>query len=94
MKTIDIAEMDQLSGYLQAVKDGEEIVIAEHSVPVARLVPAQKKSRDERVAELVASGAIKMPQQKMDWDKFFASPAGDVPYDVAVQAAIDSRGDR
>jgi len=27
----------------------------------------------------------------MDWDAFFAEDVGDVPHDIAVQAAIEGR---
>jgi hypothetical protein len=45
-------------------------------------------------ARLVAEGKLKLPERKMDWDEFFALPAGNVPRDVAVRALIESRGDR
>jgi hypothetical protein len=32
-----------------------------------------------------------LPLEEMDWDAFFAEPAGNVPHDVAVQAAIEGR---
>ena len=32
--------------------------------------------------------------QPMDWEAFWAMPRPNVPKDVAVQALIDSRGDR
>jgi prevent-host-death family protein len=40
MKTVNIGELkNQLSCYLQYVKNGEEIVIRDRSVPVARILP-------------------------------------------------------
>jgi hypothetical protein len=35
-----------------------------------------------------------MPEQEMDWEAFWAMPRPNVPHDIAVQAAMDGRGDR
>jgi prevent-host-death family protein len=95
MRTVNIGELkNQLSGYLQYVKNGEEVVIRDRSVPVARILPFRQGSRWEQEAQLVASGALKMPEQEMDWNEFFHSPAGDVSQEITVEAAIESRGDR
>src|SRR3954470_17172805 len=95
MKTVNIGELkNQLSGYLQYVRNGEEIVIRDRSVPVARILPFRHSAGWEREAQLVSSGALKMPEEEMDWDQFFLVPAGNVSREVAVQTAIDSRGDR
>jgi prevent-host-death family protein len=95
MRTVNIGELkNQLSSYLQFVRNGEEIVIRDRNVPVARILPFRDKAAWEHEAELVASGALKMPEKEMDWDLFFRSPAGNVSQEVAVRAAIDGRGDR
>jgi prevent-host-death family protein len=95
MRTVNIGELkNQLSGYLQYVKNGEEVVIRDRSVPVARILPFRQGSRWEQEAQLVASGALKMPEQEMDWNQFFQTPAGDVSQKIIAEAAIESRGDR
>ena len=97
MKTVNIGELkNQLSGYLQYVREGEEIVVRNRRVPIARILPFRRSSASEKEEQLVASGAMKMPEAEMDWDEFFRGDAGrgDVPRDTAVKAAIDSRGDR
>jgi len=94
MRTVNIGELkNQLSGYLQHVRNGEEIVIRDRSVPVARILPFRHGSVWEQEAQLVASGAMKMPEEEMDWELFFRDRTGDVSHKAAVQAAIDSRGD-
>ena len=94
MRTVNIGELkNQLSGYLQYVKKGEEIVIRDRSVPVARILPFRHSRGWEREAQLVASGALKMPEEAMDWKQFFSGPAGNVPREIAVEIAIESRGD-
>ena len=95
MRTVNIGELkNQLSGYLQYVKNGEEIVIRDRSVPVARILPFRHSSGWEQEEQLVASGALKMPEEEMDWNQFFLAPAGNLSRDTAVEAAIESRGDR
>ena len=43
MKTVSVAALkNQLSAYLHAVQEGEEVCITSHSRPVARLVPDKR----------------------------------------------------
>ncbi len=39
-------------------------------------------------------GALKMPEEEIDWGEFFLAPAGHVSRKAAVTAVIESRGDR
>jgi prevent-host-death family protein len=95
MRTVNIDELkNQLGGYLRYVRNGEEIVIRDRSVPVARILPFLHGSGWEQEAQLVASGAMKMPEEEMNWELFFGERPGYVSHEAAVQAAIDSRGDR
>ena len=83
MRTVNIGELkNQLSAYLQHVKNGEEIVIRDRSAGW------------DQEAQLVASGALKMPEEEMDWNQFFLAPAGNVSREIATEVTIDSRGDR
>jgi prevent-host-death family protein len=95
MKTINIGELkNQLSAYLQYVRAGEEIIVRDRNLPVARIVPYTAMSASEEEAYLVAAGRLKLPEQEMDWDAFWAMPRPNVAHDIAVQAAIESKGDR
>lgn len=95
MKTVNIGELkNQLSAYLQHVRDGEEVVICDRKVPIARILPFRQDSYSEQEAALVASGAMKMPEEQMDWEAYLLRKRGNVPHAVAVQAVIDGRGDR
>lgn len=95
MRTVNIGELkNQLSAYLQYVRAGEEIIVRDRNLPVARIVPYAPMSDSEEEAYLVASGQLKLPEQEMDWEAFWARPRASVPHDIAVQAVIDSRGDR
>jgi prevent-host-death family protein len=95
VKTVNIGELkNQLSAYLQYVRRGEEVIVKDRNKPVARILPFESESLSDVEARLVAEGKLKLPERKMDWDEFFALPAGNVPRDVAVRALIESRGDR
>lgn len=97
MRSVNIGELkNQLSGYLQYVRDGEEIVVRDRRVPIARILPFRGSLPAEKEAALVASGAMKMPEQEMDWDAFFGDDGarGTVSRDTSVKAAIEGRGDR
>jgi antitoxin (DNA-binding transcriptional repressor) of toxin-antitoxin stability system len=94
MRTVNIGQLkNQLSAYLQLVRNGEEVVVRDRDLPVARIVPYKGSLSDEE-AQLVASGAMTVPEQEIDWELFWSRPKANVPHDVAVQAVIDSRGDR
>ena len=45
-------------------------------------------------AQLVASDALKMPEETMDWTGFSLAPAGKVSREIAIEVALESRGDR
>lgn len=91
MKTVNIAELkNQLSAYLQYVRGGEEVIVRDRNLAIARIVPlGTDVSEEER--QLVASGAMKLPSGPIDWNEFWASRAGQVPRDVAVQAVLAER---
>ena len=92
MRTVNIGELkNQLSAYLQYVRNGEEVIVRDRNTPVARFLPIHTDSLSQHEAKLVASGAMTLPLEEMDWDAFFAEPVGNVPHDIAVQAAIEGR---
>lgn len=66
IKTIGIREMKaHLSGYLQEVKRGEELLISERGKAIARLVPvgapAEESKQHTALVKLALSGAIILP---------------------------------
>jgi len=95
MRTVNIGELrNQLSQYLRYVKRGEEVVVRDRNVPVARILPFDRTSISDEEAELVAEGKLRTPKKEMNWDEFFALPKGRVPRGVALKAVRESRGDR
>jgi antitoxin (DNA-binding transcriptional repressor) of toxin-antitoxin stability system len=97
MKSVNIGELrNSLSGYIQMVRNVEEVIVKDRNVPVDRIIPFPQHSISDKDARLVASGAMTLPQGEMDWDAFFQDSAGraNVSHDALVQAVIDARGDR
>jgi len=100
MRTVNIGVLkNQLSSYLRYVRNGEEVVVRDRNVPVARILPftVPLPAEGDYAAEeayLIATGKMTPAKGEMDWEAFWARPKGDVPHDIAVQATIDSRGDR
>jgi antitoxin (DNA-binding transcriptional repressor) of toxin-antitoxin stability system len=95
MRTVNIGKLkNELSAYLQYVRNGEEVVVKDRNVAVARILPFDRSSVSDEEARLVAEGKLKLPKREMDWDEFFSLPTGNVSHDVAVRAALEGRGDR
>jgi prevent-host-death family protein len=93
MRTVNIGELkNQLSAYLQYVRDGEEVVVKDRNVPVARILPIAADALAEHEAQLVASGAITLPRENMDWDELFSETVEEIPDEVIAEAVRESRG--
>ena len=94
MKTVNIGTLkNQLSAYLKLVRDGEEVVVKDRDKPVARILPIHAPQPiDEEEAELVAAGIMKLPQEEMDWDAFWALPMPTVSDEAAREAILWAKG--
>ncbi len=53
---------NQLSRYLDRVKEGDEVIVTERGRPVARLTALDHA--DDRLASLIASGAVRPPKSR------------------------------
>jgi prevent-host-death family protein len=67
VETAAVAQLkSQLSRYLRRVKAGEEVVVTERGVPVARLVPITRgDSSLESLRDLERQGLIKLGRGKL-----------------------------
>jgi prevent-host-death family protein len=62
-----IAELKALlSETLARVKAGEEVIVTEHSRPIARLVPLSATTPAAATQELVRAGIVKAPEKTLD----------------------------
>ena len=72
MQTVNIAELkNNLSAYLEQVKNGAELIVKDRNRPVARLVPLiAGEDLDAEEAALVAGGLMRLPVREKS-DDFF-----------------------
>ena len=92
MRTVNIAELkNQLSKYLTFAKAGEEVVIRDRNLPVAKLVPFSADDADEQELSLVAAGRLRLPQSRLDLKKLFNIPTGKVAGNKSIQAVLGDR---
>jgi antitoxin (DNA-binding transcriptional repressor) of toxin-antitoxin stability system len=92
MRSVNVAKLkDQLSKYLTFAKAGEEIVIRERNLPVAKLVPFSAETTDEQELALVAAGKMRLPIEELDIDALLKIPTGTVEGNKAVEALLADR---
>ncbi|MCK6553606.1 type II toxin-antitoxin system prevent-host-death family antitoxin [Candidatus Binatia bacterium] len=86
VKTAAVAELKaHLSRFLRRVKAGDEILVTERDVPVARIVPVAPVG-DERLRGLERQGLVKIGSGKLPKD-FWTRPRGEDPRGL-VRAAV------
>ena len=70
----------RLSAYLNRVLNGEEILIRDRNLAIAKLVPLSSvEDFEEGLLELAAQGLVRLPEKRLDLKAFFATPAPEVP---------------
>jgi len=75
-QTVNIADLkNNLSAYLEQVKNGAELIVKDRNHPVARLVPLLAgQVPDAEETALVAGGLMRLPVKEKS-DDFLALPA-------------------
>lgn len=92
MRSVNVAELkNQLSKYLTFAKGGEEIVIRDRSLPVAKLVPFESEDADEEELLLVAAGKMRLPEKAVDLRKVLKLPTGRDHGRAVTEALIEER---
>ena len=92
MRTVNVAELkNQLSKYLTFARGGEEVVIRDRNLPVAKLVPFSAEDADDQDLMLVAAGKLRLPKARLDIKALLKIPPGSVAGNKAVQAVVDDR---
>ncbi|HKV25491.1 MAG TPA: type II toxin-antitoxin system prevent-host-death family antitoxin [Candidatus Acidoferrum sp.] len=95
MRSVNVAELkNQLSKYLRFAKRGEEVVIRDRNLPIAKLVPFTADDATEEELELVAEGKMRLPKARIDLDEIFKIPTGRVKGNRAVEALLADREGR
>jgi prevent-host-death family protein len=94
MRTVNVAELkNQLSKYLTFARGGEEVVIRDRNLPVAKLVPFSAEGADDQDLILIAAGKLRPPQIRLDVKALLKIPTGRVAGNKAIQAVVADRED-
>ena len=73
MKAVPIAELkSRLSAYIQLAHAGEEILIRDRNLPVAKLVPLGAADTGSEELALAAAGKLALPEEVLDEEKFWS----------------------
>lgn len=92
MKTVNVAELkNNLSRLLKEVQAGEEIIIQDRKLSVAKIIPFPQEQNDE--AELLAlarEGKARLPEKKLP-ASFWEMPAPKVAGKKAMEALRSDR---
>ena len=92
MRSVNVATLkNRLSHYLREVRRGEEILIRDRNVPIARIVPlSATDDEDAELMELAALGLVRLPEQP--WPgSFFSMPGPRISVKEAVAAVLAER---
>ena len=92
MRSVNVAELkNQLSKYLTFAKGGEEVVIRDRNLPVAKLVPFSAEGADDQDLVLVAAGIMRLPRARLNVRDLLKITTGTVAGNKAIQAVIADR---
>ena len=98
MQSVQIAELkNKLSAYLKMVRAGEEVIVNDRKVPIAKIVPLDASDFDLEEQAMIAEGLLIPPKRRFDPDAFFAIGKNirrSRVTDAAITKAIEfARGD-
>jgi prevent-host-death family protein len=92
MHSVNVAKLkNSLSKYLRYAKNGEEVVIRERNLPIAKLVPFTPGDATEEELKLVAAGKMRLPKVKLDPDELDRMPMPRVSGRKATEALLADR---
>jgi prevent-host-death family protein len=92
MRSVNVAELkNRLSKYLRFAKSGEEIVIRDRNLPVAKLVPFSSEEGTEEELFLVAAGKMRLPENPLDLEKALKLPTGRLIGREGTRALLQDR---
>lgn len=93
MQTVNIADLkNNLSAWLEQVRNGEELIVKDRNTPIARVMPLAAGADLEAEEEgLVAAGLMRLPVSEKN-DDFLDFPAPEVSR-KRIRAAIAAERD-
>jgi prevent-host-death family protein len=94
MRSVNIAELkNRLSTYVTFARGGEEIIIRDRNLPVAKLVPFSSDGASEDELLLVAAGKMRLPEVPLDVDELWKIKTGSVGGSDAIAALLEDRNE-
>jgi prevent-host-death family protein len=89
--SVNVSELrSRLSAYLHRVRSGEEVLIRDRNLAIAKLVPlSSAEDFEEGLCELAAQGLVRLPEKPWDPKAFFATPAPEISL-AKVRAVIEA----
>jgi prevent-host-death family protein len=95
MRTVNISDLKaRLSAHIQLVRDGEEVLVCDRNVPVARIVPCHPEGQSQRELRLAARGILTPPLNKRSASISWPEPPGNVPDKVMQKIWREEREGR
>jgi antitoxin (DNA-binding transcriptional repressor) of toxin-antitoxin stability system len=95
MRSVNVAKLkNELSKYLRYAKSGEEVVIHDRRLPIAKLVPFTAEGASDEELKLVAAGKMRLPKAKLNLKQLFKIPTGRVKGNRAVEVLLEDREGR
>ena len=92
MRSVNIAELkNRLSAYVTFARGGEEIIIRDRNLPVAKLIPFSPGDASEDELMLVAAGKMRLPEGPIDVDELWKIKTGTVDNSDAITALLKDR---
>jgi len=87
MRSVNVAELkNRLSKYLTFVKAGQEVVIRDRNLPVAKIIPFTTADANDQELLLVAAGKLRLPSVRLNIKQFFKIRTGTVSGSKAIRA--------
>ena len=92
MRSVNVAELkNQLSKYLTFARSGEEIVIRDRNLPVAKLIPFSAGDASDEELLLVAAGKMRLPKESADLETLLKVPSGRTMDREVTRALLEER---
>lgn len=95
MRTVNISDLKaRLSAHLQRVRNGQEVVVCDRNLPVARIVPIRLEDHTGQERRLIARGVLTPPLRRRPRSRRWPEPPGDVPAEVMERVWREERESR
>src|ERR1035438_9099406 len=88
--SVNVTELrSRLSTYLNKARNGEEVLIRDRNLVIAKLVPLSRvEDFGGGLLELAGQGLVLFPEKRLDLKAFFAMPAPETPL-AKLRAGIE-----